>query len=227
MQNNLKLDSFWRGCLYRQRMGKKKLSPFWGINERTGKATNVFDAPCILFLRRLGRPPLSSPRTPAQWNTTSMSTLDQYWQLFFAYSISMASNSCQMRSPWRRQSDNPSSLIITNPHLDKDCLTGLRLLLHPLHRLIGGDIDTEFLQIKISWCDKWFFVLSWQNCKPPDQIPWQWWQRSPYCGDPRFPRWIPTAIHTELDQHLHSSWLVGHHGHHGEYGHYGEKGGSA
>ena len=116
---------------------------------------------------------------------------------------------------------HPHSYIVTNRHLDKDCLTGLRLLLNPLHRLIGGDIDAEFLQIKITWCEKWFFVLSWQNCKLLDQIPWQWWQCSPYCGDPRFPRWIPTAIHTELDQHLYCSWLVGQNGHHGHHGHHG------
>ena len=90
--------------------------------------------------------------------------LQQYWQLFSACSISntphrwMASKSFQMRSLWRRQSHNPSSFIFRNGHLDKDSLTGLRLLLHPLHRLIGGDIDTEFLQIKISWSDSLFWA---------------------------------------------------------------------
>ena len=75
----------------------------------------VIDAPCISFLRRHGRPPLSSPYTPAQRNITS--TTLQYWQLFSACSISntphpwMASKSFQMRSLWRRQSHNPSSLI--------------------------------------------------------------------------------------------------------------------
>ena len=42
MRNNPKLGSFWRGCLHRQRMGKKKLSPFWGVDDwwKNGKSND-------------------------------------------------------------------------------------------------------------------------------------------------------------------------------------------
>ena len=89
---------------------------------------------------------------------------------------------------------NHSNSKIISKDLDEDSLASLCLLLHPLHRLVGGDVHTKFLEmVKMAMISCQHKILDGDDNMQTIII-----INSPCCGDRHSPLPLLMAIHTWL-----------------------------
>ena len=89
---------------------------------------------------------------------------------------------------------NHSNSKIISKDLDEDSLASLCLLLHPLHRLVGGDVHTKFLEmVKMAMISCQHKILDGDDNMQTIII-----INSPCCGDLHSPLPLLMAIHTWL-----------------------------